>query len=469
MSQGNFGVAGLGVMGQNVALNIERNGFPVIAYNRSDDNANEMRAKSQGKNVHVTQSITEFVQKLEPPRRILLMVTAGKATDAVIDALIPHLGQGDIIIDGGNSHFPDTNRRNEGLSAKGFHFVGCGISGGEEGALWGPSIMPGGHLEAYERIAPVLEKIAAKTKDDGACVTYCGRTSAGHYVKMVHNGIEYGIMQVICEVYDVLRKAAGLSTPKIHKVFQEWTDSEVSGFLVDITAQCLAKADDQGKGWLVEKVLDTAGQKGTGKWTAQSALDLGMPIPTLSMAVEARILSGLKPLRVEASKILDGVRKKTVKDRKALIEALFDALYLSMIASYAQGMALIYQASKEYDYGTNLSEVARIWKEGCIIRSRLLDPIKAAYAEQPNLTNLMVHPKFAKIVNRTLPGLREVVRVAAKTGVPATCLGATLTYVESYRSEFLPANLLQALRDNFGAHTYQRLDKEGVFHSQWNQ
>ena len=469
MSQGNFGVAGLGVMGQNVALNIERNGFPVIAYNRSDDNANEMRAKAQGKNVYVTQSIEELVQKLERPRRILLMVTAGRATDAVIDALVPHLDQGDIIIDGGNSHFPDTNRRNEELSAKGFHFVGCGISGGEEGALWGPSIMPGGHRDAYERIAPVLEKIAAKTKDDGACVTYCGRTSAGHYVKMVHNGIEYGIMQVICEVYDILRKSGGLSTPKTQKVFQDWTDSEVGGFLVDITAQCLAKADDQGKGWLVEKILDTAGQKGTGKWTAQSALDLGMPIPTLAMAVEARILSGLKPLRVEASAILEGPGKKVYKDRKELVELLFDALYLSMIASYAQGMALIYQASKEYDYGTNLSEVARIWKEGCIIRSRLLDPIKAAYAEQPELTNLMIHPGFAKIVNDTLPALRKIVRIAARTGVPATCLGATLAYIESYRSELLPANLLQALRDNFGAHTYQRLDKEGVFHSHWNQ
>ena len=456
-------------MGQNVALNIERNGFPVIAYNRSDENANEMRAKAEGKNVYVTQSIEEFVQKLERPRRILLMVTAGRGTDAVIEALLPHLDQGDIIIDGGNAHFPDTNRRNEELSAKGFHFVGCGISGGEEGALWGPSIMPGGHRDAYDRIAPVLEKIAAKTKDDGACVTYCGETSAGHYVKMVHNGIEYGIMQVICEVYDILRKSGGLSTPKIQKIFEEWKDSEVGGFLVDITAQCLAKKDDQDKGWLVEKILDTAGQKGTGKWTAQSALDLGMPIPTLSMAVEARILSGLKPLRVEASKIIDGADKESTQSKKELVDALFDALYLAMIASYAQGMALIHHASKEYQYGTNLSEVARIWKEGCIIRSRLLDPIKKAYAKQPDLSNLMIYPSFSKTVNKTLPNLRKVVRIAARTGVPATCLGATLAYVESYRSEFLPANLLQALRDNFGAHTYKRLDKEGVFHSQWNE
>ncbi len=469
MSQGNFGVAGLGVMGQNVALNIERNGFEVIAYNRSDENANEMREKAKGKNVYVTQSIEEFVQKLEPPRRVLLMVTAGKGTDAVIAALTEHLEQGDIIIDGGNSHFPDTNRRAEELKAKGFHFVGCGISGGEEGALWGPSIMPGGNYEAYERIAPVLEKIAAKTKDDGSCVTYCGRTSAGHYVKMVHNGIEYGIMQVICEVYDILRKAAGMSTPKIQEVFEDWTKTEIGGFLIEITAQCLGKKDDRDKGWLVEKILDTAGQKGTGKWTAQSALDLGVPIPTLSMAVEARILSGLKPLRVEASKILEGPEKTHAKDRKELIEALFSATYISMIACYAQGMALIQEASKEYDYGTNFAEVARIWKEGCIIRSKMLDPIKQAYAEQPDLSNMMVHPYFSKIINKRLPDLRKVVRVAARAGVPTTCLGASLAYIESYRSEFLPANLLQALRDNFGAHTYKRLDMEGTFHSHWSE
>ncbi len=469
MSQGNFGVAGLGVMGQNVALNIERNGFQVIAYNRSDEKANEMRAKSEGKNVVVTQSIEEFVAKLERPRRVLLMVTAGKGTDAVIDALTQHLEPGDIIIDGGNSHFPDTNRRAKELHAKGYHFVGCGISGGEEGALWGPSIMPGGNREAYDRIAPVLEKIAAKTDDGSACVTYCGRTSAGHYVKMVHNGIEYGIMQVICEVYDILRKSLGLSAAEIQEIFQKWTQSEeVGGFLVDITAVCLAKQDELDSGALVDKILDTAGQKGTGKWTAQSALDLGVPIPTLSMAVEARILSSLKPLRVEASKILEGVDVEHGKDKDALIDALYNALHLSMVACYAQGMALIQEASKTYDYGTDYAEVARIWKEGCIIRSKLLDPIRAAFKDQPDLSNLMIHPSFSPIVNETLPDLRKVVRVAARTGVPTTCLGATLAYVESYRSEFLPANLLQALRDNFGAHTYKRLDREGTYHSTWN-
>ena len=470
MSADNFGVAGLGVMGRNVALNIERNGFPVVAYNRGDENAQRMRDESVGKNVTVTQSIEELVSLLDPPRRVLLMVTAGAGTDRVIDALLEHLEPGDVLIDGGNSHFPDTDRRAKRLQQAGLHFVGCGISGGEEGALWGPSIMPGGNFEAYERIAPVLEKIAAKTDDDGACVTYCGRHAAGHYVKMVHNGIEYGIMQLICEVYDVLRSAAGMSTGQIQEVFQEWTESpKVGGFLVDITAQCLAKSDDQTGDPLVEKILDTAGQKGTGKWTAQTALDLGVPIPTLSQAVNARILSGLKQSRVEASGVLKGPDAECEQDREHLVATLHSALHLAMVASYAQGLHLIQSASKEYDFGTDLAEVARIWKDGCIIRSRLLDPIKQAYKQEPGMENMLLHPSFSAIVNESLQDLREAVEIANRGGVATTCLGATLAYLDSYRSEFLPANLLQALRDNFGAHTYRRLDMDGVFHTQWNR
>ncbi len=470
MATDNFGVAGLGVMGRNVALNIERNGFPVVAYNRGDDNAQRMREEAAGKAVTVTQSIGEFARLLDTPRRVLLMVTAGTGTDKVIDALLAHLKPGDVIIDGGNAHFPDTNRRAQRLQQAGLHFVGCGISGGEEGALWGPSIMPGGNWEAYERIAPVLEKIAAKTDDDGSCVTYCGRHAAGHYVKMVHNGIEYGIMQLICEVYDILRRAAGLPTANIQRVFQDWTASaQVGGFLVDITAQCLAKADEETGAPLVEKILDTAGQKGTGKWTAQSALDLGIPIPTLTQAVNARILSGLKQQRVAASRILAGPNTPFRSDVAELQGALHDALHLAMVASYAQGLHLIQAASREYDFGTNLAEVARIWKQGCIIRSRLLDPIKRAFADHPGLENLLTHPTFAAIVNESLPALRYTVETASRSGVATTCLGATLAYLDSYRSEFLPANLLQALRDNFGAHTYRRLDKAGVFHTQWNR
>ena len=375
-----------------------------------------------------------------------------------------------MLIDGGNSHFPDTDRRAKRLQQAGLHFVGCGISGGEEGALWGPSIMPGGNFEAYERIAPVLEKIAAKTEDDGACVTYCGRHAAGHYVKMVHNGIEYGIMQLICEVYDILRSAAGMSTDQIQAVFQEWTASpEVGGFLVDITAQCLAKSDDQTGDPLVEKILDTAGQKGTGKWTAQTALDMGVPIPTLSQAVNARILSGLKQSRVEASGVLQGPDAECEQDRERLVATLHGALHLAMVASYAQGLHLIQAASKEYDFGTDLAEVARIWKDGCIIRSKLLDPIKQAYKQEPEMENMLLHPSFSAIVNESLQDLREAVEIANRSGVATTCLGATLAYLDSYRSEFLPANLLQALRDNFGAHTYRRLDMDGVFHTQWNR
>ena len=470
MSADNFGVAGLGVMGRNVALNIERNGFPVVAYNRGDENAQRMREESVGKNVTVTQSIEELVSLLDPPRRVLLMVTAGAGTDRVIDALLEHLQPGDVLIDGGNSHFPDTDRRARRLQQAGLHFVGCGISGGEEGALWGPSIMPGGNFEAYERIAPVLEKIAAKTDDDGACVTYCGRHAAGHYVKMVHNGIEYGIMQLICEVYDILRRASGMSTGQIQAVFQEWTAStKVGGFLVDITAQCLAKSDDQTGDPLVEKILDTAGQKGTGKWTAQTALDLGVPIPTLSQAVNARILSGLKQARVEASGVLHGPDAGSQQDRERLVATLHSALHLAMVASYAQGLHLIQTASKEYDFGTELAEVARIWKDGCIIRSKLLDPIKQAYKQEPEMENMLLHPSFSAIVNDSLQDLRDAVEIANRGGVATTCLGATLAYLDSYRSEFLPANLLQALRDNFGAHTYRRLDMDGVFHTQWNR
>jgi 6-phosphogluconate dehydrogenase len=470
MPADNFGVAGLGVMGRNVALNIERNGFPVVAYNRGDENAQRMREESVGKNVTVTQSIEELVSLLDPPRRVLLMVTAGAGTDRVIDALLEHLQPGDVLIDGGNSHFPDTDRRAKRLQQAGLHFVGCGISGGEEGALWGPSIMPGGNFEAYERIAPVLEKIAAKTDDDGACVTYCGRHAAGHYVKMVHNGIEYGIMQLICEVYDILRRAAGMSTGQIQAVFQEWTASaKVGGFLVDITAQCLAKSDDQTGDPLVEKILDTAGQKGTGKWTAQTALDLGVPIPTLSQAVNARILSGLKQARVEASGVLHGPDSGSEQDRERLVATLHSALHLAMLASYAQGLHLIQTASKEYDFGTDLAEVARIWKDGCIIRSKLLDPIKQAYKQEPEMEKMLLHPSFSAIVNESLQDLRDAVEIANRGGVATTCLGATLAYLDSYRSEFLPANLLQALRDNFGAHTYRRLDMDGVFHTQWNR
>ena len=468
MPKGQFAVAGLGVMGQMIALNIERNGFSVVAYNRSEEKANRMREAAQGKNVQVTQTVRELADLLEKPRRVLLMVTAGKGTDAVISDLRGVFEPGDVIVDGGNAYFADSDRRREELEGTGIHFIGCGISGGEQGALWGPSIMPGGDKDAYRKLEPVLTKIAAKT-DDGPCVTYVGAGSAGHYVKMVHNGIEYGIMQVICEVYDILRKSLGLHAPEIHEIFAKWTETEISGFLMEMTAECLRKRDDETGKPLVDLILDTAGQKGTGKWTAQTALDLGVPTPTLSMAVEARILSGLKEQRVGASRIVPGPTVKYDGEPEEVVRSLFNALYLAKVACYAQGMNLIHEASREFGYGINLSEIARIWKGGCIIRSQLLDPIKHAYQANPELSNLLVDLNFSDVVNRCLPDLRDVVALAGHTGVPATCLGATLAYIDSYRSEFLPANLLQALRDNFGAHTYRRLDRQGVFHTEWKQ
>ena len=466
MEKGEFGVVGLGVMGQNLALNVESKGFSVVAFNRGTEKADRMRELSAGKRVRVTQSLAEFAGWLERPRRLVLMVTAGKGTDAVIADLKPLLDEGDVIIDGGNSHFPDTDRRWKALSAAGLHFVGCGISGGEKGALLGPSIMPGGDEKAYKLVEPILTKIAAQTQD-GPCCTYIGAGAAGHYVKMVHNGIEYGIMQLLCETYDICRKSLGMPTPEIQKIFARWTDSDIGGYLVEITATCLAKADDDTGRPLVELMLDTAGQKGTGKWTAQSALDLGVPTPTLAMAVQARILSGLKSQRIEAAKALAGPDPNYDGDRDEIVSALFHALQLGMVGCYAQGLALIGEASKVMKFGVNLAEVARIWKAGCIIRSRMLDPIKKACAANPNLVNLMMDEAFRKIVNANQAGLRRVVSLAAETGVPAICLGATLAYIDSYRSEFLPANLLQAQRDLFGAHTYRRLDKEGVFHTEW--
>jgi 6-phosphogluconate dehydrogenase len=397
MPKGQFGVAGLGVMGQMIALNIERNGFPVVAYNRSEEKANRMREVAQGKNVQVTQTVQELADLLEKPRRVLLMVTAGKGTDAVISDLRGVFEPGDVIIDGGNAYFADSDRRRQELEGTGIHFIGCGISGGEQGALCGPSIMPGGDRDAYGKLEPVLTKIAAKT-DDGPCVTYVGAGSAGHYVKMVHNGIEYGIMQVICEVYDILRKSLGLHTGEIHEIFSKWTETEINGFLMEITAECLRRRDDETGKPLVELILDTAGQKGTGKWTAQTALDLGVPTPTLSMAVEARILSGLKERRVGASRIVPGPTMKYDGDQEEAVSSLFNALYLAKVACYAQGMDLIREASEQFGYGIDLGEVARIWKGGCIIRSELLDPIKQAYQANPGLSNLLVDLNFSDAV-----------------------------------------------------------------------
>jgi 6-phosphogluconate dehydrogenase len=463
-----FGLIGLAVMGENLALNVERNGFPIAVYNRSRDKTDTfMQERAQGKNVVATYSLEELVQSLERPRKILIMVKAGSPVDAVMDQLKPLLEDGDMIIDGGNSLFTDTERRVKEMESTGLRFIGMGVSGGEEGALNGPSLMPGGTEAAYKEIEPIVTKIAAQV-DDGPCVTYIGTGGAGHYVKMVHNGIEYGDMQLIAEAYDLLKNALGLSADQLHEVFAEWnTTDELDSFLIEITADIFKQVDPDTGLPLVDLILDAAGQKGTGRWTVASALELGVGIPTIIAAVNARIMSSYKTERVAASKILTGPTVKYEGDTQAFINMIRDALYCSKICSYAQGMALLAAASKEYNYSLNLSEMARIWKGGCIIRAKFLNKIKDAYLHDPSLPNLLLAPEFSQTILDRQDAWREVLSTAAKLGIPVPAFSASLDYFDSYRRASLPQNLTQAQRDYFGAHTYLRTDKEGVFHTEW--
>ncbi len=468
--QSTIGLIGLAVMGENLALNIERNGFPIAVYNRSRDKTDKfVEGRAAGKNVTATYSIADFVGALARPRRILIMVKAGSPVDAVIDELKPHLEPGDIIIDGGNSHFPDTERRTVELESQNLKFIGMGVSGGEEGALNGPSLMPGGQASAYQEIENITRKIAAQV-DDGPCVTYIGRGSAGHYVKMVHNGIEYGDMQLIAEAYDLLRRGLGLGAAELQAIFTDWNQTELSSFLIEITADIFGKKDEETGEPLVDKILDAAGQKGTGKWTVNSAFDLGVPIPTMIAAVTARVISSYKAERVAASQILTSIADGKYQGEKSeFIAAVRDALYCSKICSYAQGMALLKRADKEYNYGLNLAEIARIWKGGCIIRAGFLDKIKNAYRTNPDLSNLLIDPDFTQNVLQKEKAWRLVVKSAAEMGVPIPAFSASLDYFDSYRQANLPQNLTQAQRDYFGAHTYERVDKPGVFHTEWTK
>jgi 6-phosphogluconate dehydrogenase len=463
-----FGLIGLAVMGENLALNVERNGFPITVYNRSPEKTNTFMAeRAQGKNVKAAFSLEEFVQSLERPRRILVMVKAGAPVDAVINQLRPLLEQDDMIIDGGNSLYEDTERRVKDLESGGLQFIGMGVSGGEEGALNGPSLMPGGTRSAYEAIEPIVTKIAAQV-DDGPCVTYIGPGGSGHYVKMVHNGIEYGDMQLIAEAYDLLKNTLGLDHNQLQEVFAEWnTTEELDSFLIEITANIFKKLDPDTGLPLVDVIMDAAGQKGTGRWTVVSALELGVSIPTITAAVNARIISSYKKERVEASKQLTGPTGKYEGDTQSFINMVRDALYCSKICSYAQGMALIGKASQEFGYGIDLGETARIWKGGCIIRARFLSKIKHAYDENPQLPNLLLAPEFIQTILDRQESWREVLAVAAKLGVPVPAFSASLDYFDSYRRDRLPQNLTQAQRDYFGAHTYERTDKSGVFHADW--
>lgn len=465
------GVVGLAVMGENLALNLARNGFAPAVYNRTPSVTEEFLAKeARDTDILGVWSIKELIESLERPRRILLMVKAGPAVDAVIEEIAPHLEPGDILIDGGNSFFQDTERRSEDLANRGFHFVGMGVSGGEEGALWGPSLMPGGPVEAYAELEPMLTAIAAKS-DSGPCVTHVGPGAAGHYVKMVHNGIEYGDMQLIAETYDIMRRALGMGAPQIAEVFQRWNSGKLESYLIEITATVLKEIDKDTNKPLVDVIADQAEQKGTGRWTSQSSFELGTPIPVINAAVIGRSLSSMKQKRVEASKVLKGPESNgevpSIGDRDAIINALEDALYFAKISSYAQGMSLLQAASDEYDWNLNLSEIARIWKAGCIIRARLLDPIMQAFEGGKRLDNLMLDPFFTESINAGQPHIRTVLRTALDFGIPTPAHSWALNYVDSYRQEFLPANLIQGQRDFFGAHTYKRLDREGTFHTEW--
>ncbi|MFC7060341.1 NADP-dependent phosphogluconate dehydrogenase [Halobacillus seohaensis] len=463
-----IGVIGLAVMGKNLALNIESRGYSVAVYNRTKEKTDEfLNNEAKEKNFKGAGTIEEFISTLEKPRKILLMVKAGPATDATIESLLPHLDKGDILIDGGNTFYQDTIRRNKELQESGVHFIGTGVSGGEEGALTGPSIMPGGQKEAYEHVQPILEAIAAKV-DGVACTTYIGPNGAGHYVKMVHNGIEYGDMQLICEAYFILKNVVGLTTEELHEVFAEWNKGELDSYLIEITADIFTKKDEDTGKPMVDVILDTAGQKGTGKWTSQSALDLGVPLPIITESVFSRFISAMKDERVKASKILSGPEVKPFTgDKKQVIESVRKALYLSKIVSYAQGFAQMRAASEENNWDLKYGDIAMIFRGGCIIRAQFLQKIKEAYDRESDLDNLLLDPYFNDIAKNYQSNLREVLSLAIDRGIPVPALSSALAYYDSYRTETLPANLLQAQRDYFGAHTYQRVDKEGTYHTEW--
>jgi len=472
MAKRTFGVIGLAVMGENLALNVESRGFPIAVFNRTATKTEKFMAeRAKDKDVKAAYSLEEFVKVLERPRNILVMVKAGKPVDAVIDQLKPLLDQGDTIIDGGNSLYDDTERRTRDLESTGLGFVGMGVSGGEEGALNGPSLMPGGTEAGYKDLEPILVKIAAQV-DDGPCVTYIGPGGAGHYVKMVHNGIEYGDMQLIAEAYDILKNGLGLNGQELHQVFSEWNQTEeLNSFLIEITADIFTRIDPTTDLPLVESILDAAGQKGTGRWTVVSSLELGVPIPTMYAAVNARVMSAYKDERLAASKLLTGPTAKYEGDKQEFINKIKDALYCSKMCSYAQGMALLSKASSQFNYNINLAETARIWKGGCIIRAGFLDKIKAAFNENPLLPNLLLAPEFKQSILDRSSAWRDVLVVANTLGIAVPAFSASLDYFDSYRRAVLPQNLTQAQRDYFGAHTYERVDKpKGEFyHTEWTK
>ena len=464
-----IGLIGLAVMGENLVLNMESKGFRVSVFNRSAKKTDDFLAgRAKGKNIVGSPTIDEFVDSLARPRKVMLMIKAGNAVDEMIETLLPLLAPGDIIIDGGNTHFPDTNRRTALVESEGFLYVGTGVSGGEEGALLGPSIMPGGSKDAWPFVKPVFQAIAAKVEDGTPCCDWVGENGAGHFVKMVHNGIEYGDMQLITEAYQVMRDLLNLTADEMHAIFRDWNKGELDSYLIEITRDILAYKDTDGKP-LVDKILDTAGQKGTGKWTGIAALDLGIPLTLIGEAVFSRCLSAVKDERVEASKILKGPVPVFKGDKVGFIDALRDALYASKIVSYAQGYALMKAAAEEYKWELNYGGIALMWRGGCIIRSAFLGKIKEAFENNPAITNLLLDPFFSDKVEKAQNGWRKVVSAAILNGIPVPAISSALGYFDGYRCEKLPANLLQAQRDYFGAHTYERIDKPRgeFFHTNW--
>lgn len=463
-----IGLVGLGVMGRNLALNIERNGFPIVVWNRNPQRMHEFIDEAgEGKALLGVEKLADLMAVLEKPRKVILMVQAGLAVDEVMNQIKPLMDPGDILIDCGNTYFTDTERRYQELEAEGFEFVGSGVSGGEEGAKWGPSIMPGGNSTAWEAISDIFYAIAAKAEDGQPCVEYMGPRGAGHYVKMVHNGIEYGDMQLIAEAYDILHRGLGLSANELHEIFSRWNKGLLKSYLIEITADIFKFIDVETSKPLVDLILDEAQQKGTGKWTSQNALDLGVPVPTINAALQGRIISSLKKERVLASKVLSSPHAKFQGNPEELIKAVENALYASKVTSYAQGLAMLRMASQEYHYDLNIRDIAKIWRAGCIIRASLLGDIMVAYERDPQLVNLMLDDSFKNAILDRLNDWRMVVQTAVGLGIPVPAMNGALSYFDAYRSERLPANLIQAQRDYFGAHTYRRIDKEGIFHTQW--
>ena len=470
MNKYDIGLIGLAVMGENLVLNMERNGFSVAVFNRTISKVDAFMAnRAKGKNILGCHSIEEFVANLERPRKVMLLVKAGKPVDAFIDMLIPHLEAGDIIIDGGNSHFPDTIRRTDYVESNGLLYIGTGVSGGEEGALNGPSIMPGGSTEAWPHVKPIFQKISAKVDDGSPCCEWVGENGAGHFVKMVHNGIEYGDMQMISEAYWIMKNALGMTPDEMQPVLQEWNKGELDSYLIEITTEIMGKKDDETGQPMLDVIMDKAGQKGTGRWTSQEALNLGVPAPTVVEAVFARAMSAIKDERIEAAKILNGPDVKFEGDKTEFIEMIRQALYASKICSYAQGYQLMRAAAEEYKWDLHYGEIALMWRGGCIIRAQFLGRIKEAFDKKPDLQNLLMDDYFKEAIEQNQTAWRKVVAKAVEMGIPVPAFSSALAYYDGYRSERLPANLLQAQRDYFGAHTYERVDKPRgeFFHTDW--